>query len=277
MSKSASDEVSDFDKAAKVKHAFSDLNRKFEEREASGHAAKWSLQYFDLTGFPIDQNTLALIPETEARAAFVVPFFREGPHVKLGVADPKDKNLSRIVASLKLKKVEPEIYLVSKSALLESWGQYRKILPDRPAQSYDVPVTTGGTVLERLHGLAELSRQRLLEMPLTDLLAILIGGAATMRASDLHLEPEKDIVKLRFRVDGVLADVLSFPKELLHPLLSRIKLLSRLKLNVTQEPQDGRFTVRADGKNLDLRVPVLPTAFGQSLVLRLLWIHHVGF
>lgn len=277
MTQTQYDDAAELDRAAKVQHAFSDLNRKFEERDAVSQATKWKLPYFDLTGYSIDQSTLALLSEPEAREASAVVFFREGPHVKLGAADPKIAGVHHVLASLKQKRLQPEVYLVSRSGLSEAWGQYRRILPERPSTKYDVPVNTGPVILAQLRELNGASKTRLLEMPMTNLLGMLIGGAVTMRASDMHLEPEKALLKLRYRVDGVLADVLSFPKDLLHPLLSRIKLLSGLKLNVTQQPQDGRFTVKFDGQNLDLRVSVLPSAFGESVVIRLLGIHEVGF
>jgi len=104
----------------------------------------------------------------------------------------------------------------------------------------------------------------------TELLAVILGGAMALEASDIHIEPEEKEVKLRVRLDGVLHDVLTFDFKVYQTLLSRIKLLSGLKLNVTDRPQDGRFTILAEKITIEIRASTLPAEYGESLVLRLL-------
>lgn len=104
----------------------------------------------------------------------------------------------------------------------------------------------------------------------TQILEILLGGAITLEASDLHLEPEKEKVKTRLRIDGILHNLFSFPKEVYLRILSRIKLLSGIKLNITDRAQDGRFTVFLQEEPIELRVATLPSEYGETLALRLL-------
>ncbi len=104
----------------------------------------------------------------------------------------------------------------------------------------------------------------------TNLLDAILLGAITLEASDIHLEPQEDQIRLRIRLDGVLQDVVVFKKEIYHNLLSRLKLLSKIKLNVTEKPQDGRFTIVIENLPIEIRTSSLPTEYGESIVMRIL-------
>lgn len=262
------------EKGAKIKQVFTSLNRKFEEQDTQRRARLVHLPYFDLTGVPIEQGALALVPREQATLSQAVPFFKEGPLLKLGTSDPLSPELKKLLASLEKAKYQVEVYLVSPSSLELALWQYKKILPISQVQRHEVDVQSGERVLEKLHGLASLG-EKLEELSATDLLNLIIGGAVTVHASDIHLEPEKDQLKIRFRVDGVLQEATVLPLRTLHNLLSRIKLLAGLKLNVTHTPQDGRFSVKADDKNLDLRVSALPAEYGESIVMRILGVQDI--
>ena len=257
------------EKAEKVGQVFGRLNRKFEEEETQRRAKSLQIGYFDLRGFPIDEQALALVPRERAEAAWAVPFFKEGSSVKLGAADLDSRELGKLISDMEKQKYQIEIYLVSKSGFASALLNYKKILTPSSVQAHEVAVSTGSEVLGRFQSLEGLG-ERLAAVSMGEMIAVMIGGALTMRASDIHLEPEKDLLKVRFRVDGVLQDVAHFPKNLFHALLSRIKLLSGLKLNVTNTPQDGRFSAKLEKRNLDLRISVIPSVFGESVVMRIL-------
>lgn len=104
----------------------------------------------------------------------------------------------------------------------------------------------------------------------TDFLDAILFGAITLEASDVHVEPQEDQVRLRLRLDGVLEDTIFFSQEIYHSLLSRIKLLSKLKLNITAKPQDGRFTISSGDSLIEIRTSTLPSEYGESIVLRVL-------
>jgi len=109
-----------------------------------------------------------------------------------------------------------------------------------------------------------------LKSPVTELLETILGGAISLRASDLHFEPQKNQTKIRLRIDGILQEVLSFDLNPYENLLSRLKFLSRIKLNVTDRPQAGRFTVLTNQTPVEIRTSTLPTSYGESIVLRIL-------
>ncbi len=104
----------------------------------------------------------------------------------------------------------------------------------------------------------------------TDFFAVIIAASIAMEASDIHFESSKESFLLRFRIDGLLHDVSRFPTALYAKILSRIKLLSGLKINITSTPQDGRFTIQVDGSEIEVRVSTLPSEFGEAVVMRIL-------
>ncbi|HYU64653.1 MAG TPA: GspE/PulE family protein, partial [Candidatus Paceibacterota bacterium] len=113
-------------------------------------------------------------------------------------------------------------------------------------------------------------RQQVQVVPITKLLEILLAGALKTQASDIHFEPEADHVRLRYRLDGLLNDVTNLDQEYYTKVLNRIKVISKLKLNVHRSPQDGRFTIRQQSVDIEVRVSVLPSEFGETIVMRLL-------
>ena len=104
----------------------------------------------------------------------------------------------------------------------------------------------------------------------TQLIGLILGGSLNLEASDVHLEPEQDKARIRLRLDGLLRDVTAIDKQIYEALLSRLKLLSGLKLNIADQPQDGRFSINFDGSEAEIRTSTLPTEEGEAVVLRLL-------
>ncbi|OGZ67407.1 MAG: hypothetical protein A3D35_00020 [Candidatus Staskawiczbacteria bacterium RIFCSPHIGHO2_02_FULL_34_9] len=104
----------------------------------------------------------------------------------------------------------------------------------------------------------------------TSLLSLILLGAIKLDASDIHVEPEEDKTKIRFRIDGILNDIIFFNNETYHSILSRIKLLSKIKLNITEKPQEGRFSVGVDGSVIEIRSSSLPSEYGESILMRIL-------
>lgn len=263
------------DKGSKIKEVFSGLNRKFQEQETQRRAVQSSLPYFNLVGFPIEQSVLHLVPQEQARPAQAVPFFREGSLLRIGAVDLQNQVLNVLVAELQKQRYLVELYLISETSLQSALLQYKKILPVSSSLRREVAVRTSVEMLESLKHLPERGEE-LSHISASELLNLIIGSAVVLNASDIHLEPEKTAFKVRFRVDGVLQDIVFLPRSLERVLLSRIKLLSGMKLNVTSTPQDGRFTVKLSDRNLDLRVSDLWSAFGEALVLRILGMQDVS-
>jgi type II secretory ATPase GspE/PulE/Tfp pilus assembly ATPase PilB-like protein len=109
-----------------------------------------------------------------------------------------------------------------------------------------------------------------LDKKITEFLEIVLGGGICLNASDIHFEPEEKQMKIRFRIDGVLQNITDIKIDLYKNLLSRIKLVSGIKLNITKKPQDGRFTILAAAQTIEIRASALPTEYGETIVLRIL-------
>ncbi|MBU3934675.1 GspE/PulE family protein [Patescibacteria group bacterium] len=130
-------------------------------------------------------------------------------------------------------------------------------------------------IFEKMQGIKNISGlqkmvQEALDQKTTDLIDIIFSGSIIISSSDIHIEPQEDQARLRVRLDGILQDVLFFDPKIYHALLSRLKLLSKIKLNITDKPQDGRFTIEINKTTIEIRTSSLPSEYGESIVMRIL-------
>lgn len=252
--------------------ALSDENRSIEEREAQGRAKALNLEYVNLQNFPLDLTALGVITEKEAKESEVIPFFKDHHDLRLGTNNPDNPNLKVIIEQLKKSKEawNPIIYFISESSFNSTIKFYNKVV--RPSSKFqDMVQFEKGSTLSELQTL--LSKEG---VSASDVLNNIFASAVTQNSSDIHLEPEEKIVKIRFRIDGVLHDAAQIPKASHHAIISRIKLMAKLKLNVENVSQDGRFSVLNNNEPLDVRVSVLPSNYGEAVVMRLLGIGSVN-
>lgn len=252
--------------------SISDINRKFEEQHAQERAAKLGIKYTNLLGFPIDQNILQLIPPESSRRGQVVAFMENAHLVSVGMVDPAQPDTQAALQTLKTAGYTIAPFLISPSSFTETMSLYDTANQNRhKPQSSNVSVSAEelNSFSQQIKNIDQLKNQ-VSAVPISQVISVLIAGALSTKASDIHLEPEESGIKLRYRIDGVLQDILDFPKSIQGPITSRIKIVSQLKLNVTQTPQDGRFTIEAGAKKVDVRVSLLPSAYGETIVMRLL-------
>ena len=263
-------------KARELNRTFFDLNRKFEEEGVQRQAKRINLPYFNLFGFPISEEALRTVPEDEARKAQLIPFFKEKEILKIGAVDSSSEEIRGMLKRLSQKNFKPELYLISKSALVESLKQYKKILTEEKPLKAEIVVEASRKQAGRFRALPDLG-VKLSRVSATEFLELIIGSAIYMRASDIHLEPEEKFLKVRFRIDGVIQDGITLPISLWKKILTRIKLVSDLKLNITSAPQEGRTNVLLKGEeSVDLRISVLPTGHGESVVMRILGLREIS-
>jgi len=132
--------------------------------------------------------------------------------------------------------------------------------------------TVFNKIQNKVNNILDLKKQieKVLEKEITKILEVILSGAISLDASDIHIEPEEEKIKTRIRIDGILHDVIFIEYKTYRALLSRIKLLSGIKLNITKKAQDGRFTILIGEKEIEVRVSVLPSEYGESIVIRLL-------
>lgn len=251
------------------------FKKKSEEEEASQFAKSLGIAYLDLNIFPIDQEHIAYISEEKARKYHIAVIHVVEKEVKIATTDPKNKEMRAFLQKLEESKgVTIKLFVVSKSSLERAWEEYKKV---KLLDVFDyLRMGLSGEDLENfeneLKDLIDLE-QRIKDLPVTEVLNLIIAGAMKMEASDIHLEPHKnERVRLRYRIDGVLQTVAEIPINVYPTVSARIKVLGGMMINVHDTSQDGRFSVKLDdNKNeMDVRVSVLPGNYGENIVIRLL-------
>ncbi|MEK7622096.1 MAG: GspE/PulE family protein [Patescibacteria group bacterium] len=242
-------------------------------------ATRHGLPYLDLSKFSINTDALRLIPEPEARAGALAAFKITGKTLDVIVRSPEKSETKKIIRELNDKGFVVTLYLGSEASLERAFSRYGEISKSTRAEAGVIDISSDEieTFLKEIGDLEEVkarfakeSAVTLAEGSITNVLEIILAGGILVQASDIHLEPEEGAVRLRYRLDGVLHDITFFDSKLYRQILSRVKLVSGLKLNVMKTAQDGRFSIKLTGEEIDVRTSVLPGAYGESIVLRIL-------
>lgn len=262
----------------KSKRKINELLKKEEEEVVQQLAQKHGIEYVDLSVIPVNTDALRLVDEHKAFEAKLAPFAIVDKKVKIAVRLPDDPKTLDTVATVKEKGYEPVLVAASISSLEKAWRSYKDIsfAYETKAGSLDIANEEITNIVKQTKSLPDI--KTLLESILAQkksyrvsrILETILAGAIATDASDIHIEPEQEYIRLRYRLDGVLADVLNFDNSTFSLLLSRIKLLSGLKLNVKKDSQDGRFSVKVGDSDIEIRTSILPGAYSESIVLRLL-------
>ncbi|HLM83875.1 MAG TPA: GspE/PulE family protein [Candidatus Bathyarchaeia archaeon] len=255
-----------------VRRVLSKMKHESEEQQAAAYAAALGLPYIDLNIFPIDPETLRTIPKEDAEKYSVVCLQRAGKNVSLASPGPENPELQAFVEKLKQEEgFTVKFYMCSTGGLEKSIEKYKHIALVESLEEMRLSLT--GADLEefekKLKDVIDL-KKRITEIPTTEVLNIVVAGAVKMEASDIHFEPQQDGIRLRYRLDGVLQNITVIPAQSYHFIMSRVKVLSGMKINVRDIAQDGRFSINLDGKEIDVRVSILPGNFGENIVMRLL-------
>ena len=260
-----------------VLKTISKLKKLAEEEETYLLAKKHSLPYIDLNIFPFDADTIHLVPEKDSVKYKLAVIRKVGKKVQLAILDPKNKSTLSYIEKLKKKygwKIS--VCVVSLSSMKAAWKKYKENLLMENLDLFLVSLT-GEDLKEfekNFKDLIEL-KERLDELSTTEILNVVFSGAIKMKASDIHFETQKKDVRMRYRIDGVLQDIGNFSSKTYQSILSRLKMIGKMKLNLKDIAQDGHFSITlkdADGKNknIDIRVSIIPGKYGESIVMRLL-------
>lgn len=255
------------------------LHLKEEEDLAQMLALRYNIPYLNLDTISIDADAVRLIPEEQAREAEIAAIQTLGKKVKIAIRNANSASAKAIIEELKSKHLHPSIFLVSRHSLEKAWDRYKEAIPVAEAEPGVVLLQAGRPELMLIQGIQNATQLKDILFPLTQsteerhtsgTLEIILGGALNLDASDIHIEPEESSARLRMRIDGVLQDVLFFSHRVYELLLGRIKLLSGLKLNIKSRAQDGRFTIRTDATEMEIRTSALPGPHGETIVMRIL-------
>jgi len=255
----------------KFREKMAEIQLKEKEHLTQERATRLGLSYINLSGFPIGPETLSLIPRAIAEKLQIVCFLKSGHEIRVAAVDPERGGVQELADEIAAEhNAHVGLYVISLHSFQQALKLYDRIPHPRKAIS---GVEIKGEDIARYR--SELKDFRALEqqirhVPLTEVFTLILAGAIEARASDIHIEAEEEDVKVRYRIDGVLQTAAALPKDTWPRIINRIKLLSGLKINIDNIPQDGRVTLYLDQARIDVRVSTLPTAFGESAVLRLL-------
>ncbi|MDY6336255.1 MAG: GspE/PulE family protein [Succinivibrionaceae bacterium] len=254
-------------KGIKLGASLIDLGYINEEQLLKFLAKQLNIPFYDLSKVKIDQAAVQLIPEVQARRLRVLCIHAEPDRATVVMSDPADLNAMDSVAALLMPR-EIEFAVARESQLLTSFGQlYRKT---KEIESFASQLQEEYKASDFEMGAAAEAEGSENEATVVKLLRMIFEDAVQVHASDIHIEPDEKVLRIRQRIDGVLHETDLNEVGIAPALVLRLKLMSGLNISEKRLPQDGRFKIRARGHDVDVRISTLPIQNGESVVMRLL-------
>jgi len=235
--------------------------------------------FVNLENEKLDFKTLSYIPEPIARSHNIIAYKKTPEGLEVAMLDPQDIETIDFIKKKSNLKILPR--LTTKPSVQNALKQYHKSLKAEFGEIIKKDAEDViQTVIERATGeeaRPEDLKKAAEDLPIVRIVDTLIKHAILQRASDIHIEPLEKEVLVRYRIDGILRDAMSLPKEVADTIIARIKILSTLRLDEKRLPQDGRFKIETQDEKVSFRVSILPTYYGEKAVLRLLREGRKGF
>jgi type IV pilus assembly protein PilB len=262
----------------KQKRKIDELLHREEEDLVQILSSKYGVNYVNLLAISINTDALRLIEEKTARERLMAAYAISDKKLKIAARNPDDEKTLEVVKGLEEKGYIIEINIASTQSLEKAWKMYNDLsfAYESRAGSLEISNEEVATIIEQAKNLpaivdilnSSVSGKKAYRV--SRILETLVAGALSIDASDIHMEPEETYVELRYRLDGVLTEVTKLDTETYNLLLSRIKLISGMKLNIKKDSQDGRFSIRLPSGEVEVRVSILPGAYNESVVMRIL-------
>lgn len=259
-------------------HELNELRKQEEEDLVRVLSDKYGLPYVDLRGIAPEPDAMQYIKEEDARATGCAPFKVVGRKLYVAVISPANPKLEELLRPIETRGMEILMFLASHSSLEHVFSRYADLNQGSKVESGQLLLTKEKMLalmasFDDLEGLRRVFDELIASHALyktTRVIELIMAGALKFDASDIHIEPEEERVRLRYRLNGVLEDISYFDFDDLRNITSRLKLLARLKLSKTADAQDGRFSIDLEEAEVEVRVSVVPGNYGESFVMRLL-------
>lgn len=263
---------------ARERQSFDQLHEKEAEALAQILSGRYNIPYVDLSRTVIDNSAIRLIPEAVSRDAKIVVFQTNMKNASVAVQTPNNEKIKNITEELSRQGFTVSLFLASEFAIQRAFDVYKEVSLAKAETAGVISVSdeTMQRYVSLIHTIADIKKIVLEAVAsssahaLSTVVEIILGGAVATGVSDVHIEPEKEIVRVRYRLDGILQDVVDISHPDYKKVLSRIKLLAGVKLNLVHEAQDGRFTIKIQGTDVEVRTSILPAAYAESVVMRIL-------
>lgn len=262
----------------KLKEQLAKIWQQSQERLTQQKAAAQKIPYLDLTTAPIQLEAFSLLPKQKAEQLQALVIEHKGPRIALVAVNPKSPEIAALIAEFEKKDLKVALFEASRESVAYGISLYAKIPKEIAGINTRVDVSPEKveelekqlTSLERVHD--ALGELLVGDVQTGEILNVVLAGGLTNRASDIHFETmDGGAARLRYRIDGVLQTVLEpIPKETYSLVLLRIKLLANLRLNIATIAQDGAFALKLGALEIELRVAIAPSEFGEAIVMRIL-------
>lgn len=248
-----------------------------DEDLAQNIATQYGLPFIDLTGYTIEFSALGVIPEADSREGEIAGYHIAGKRLFVAVVNPANPKTKQEIAKLKQREYILTIFITTHKGMRRAWSRYADMASGQAIESGVVSVNDNLInewikIIKNVEDFKTEAAKVLGESKssTTKIFEVILAGAYALGVSDIHVEPENESIRVRMRLDGMLHDVLEIPVGTFHFFKSRLKILAGVKLNHEAKAQDGRFTIRISGKEVEVRVSLIPGQYGESTVMRLL-------
>jgi len=238
-----------------------DLGALTEGQLVAALASQIGLRYVDLTDYPVDGSAVASVPSAVCRRHSALPIGYEDGRLVVAMADPGNVLSIDDLRSLTGMEIQPVV--ATKSDLAAAINRFHRADADLDELTMSLDNSDEDDDLAKVREVVD-------DAPIVKFVNLLITQAIQDRASDIHIEPAERDLRVRFRIDGVLHEVMRSPKNIQAGVISRLKIMADINIAERRIPQDGRLSVNANGKKIDLRVATLPTVWGEKVVMRIL-------
>lgn len=262
----------------KQKKQLTILRRKEEEESVQRLSKKTSIPYVDLTSITIETDALSMVKKETAEKLDLACFKIVGKDLYVAVRSPDKPGLKEELFRLQNDGYTVGVYLASRRSLAKAWNRYQDVAITSKSRSsfldispvalkeISAKVKDNNDIAEMIDKTEESEGLK----RVTELIEIMLGSSIATGASDVHLEPKEEHVTIRFRQDGTLREITDLDHDTYKKINSRIKILSRLKLTQDTQAQDGRFTIEYNDQDIEVRTSIVPGAYGESIVMRIL-------
>lgn len=253
------------------------LREEAEVRDAKRRAASEGLSYFDKK-IPIDKTALVMASKEDSQKAAAAIISASDKEISVVVYSSKKPETISFINKLTANEIPIKIYITTSTYLEKAWAEYQNIKPENKREDISKTVSIGGvntgsieTSINKASDMEDLLGNIDEKTPTTEVLSKILTSALKLQASDVHIEPiSEETSSIRLRIDGVLKNSAQIPYKTSGSLIRRVKLLAELKLNIREAPQDGRFTIKNEWGDVEVRVSIIPTEHGEAAVLRIL-------
>ena len=248
--------------------ALTSLNIVPVERIAEAKAKLLGIPFISLSATSFSPQALSMVSRSVAERFLLIPFLYDEKTkvISLAMANPVDlealefvRQKTGLIIKTFAASVDDVRKAISQQYQQEIVGEVGEALKQTEEELLKIPTIDSKQIAEIIK-----------EAPIAKIVSTILEYAVSSRASDVHVEPQEDRIRVRYRIDGILYDQLSLPKTVQEAVISRIKILSNMKIDEHRMPQDGRFNFKVENNEVDLRISVMPAAFGEKIVMRLL-------